>query len=587
MNSAVSNFYLDNDDLRFHMERMVNWEPIVELRESIGSEVCPYDSIEEVIETYLDMLADPIGELTAERIAPRAAEVDEEGCKLVDGEVILSEATQRNLQDLKDADLMGITLPLQYGGLNFPTTFYTAATEIISRGDASLMNLFGLQGIAETIYLFASEEVKGQYLPGFCSGELTGAMVLTEPDAGSDLAAIQTRADQTESDEWVIRGAKRFITNGCGDVLLVLARSEDPNKYAGGRGLSLFLVEKSDKVQVRRLEEKLGIHGSPTCEIYFDNAPGKLIGQRGRGLTRYVSWLMSAARLSVAAQSVGICEAALRESQRYAIEREQFGKPIKEFPAVAEMLVNMQIATEAVRALLYEASQMVDLSDGLNAKITEMDRKDPQFSELRQRHAYYSRISDILTPLIKYYASEVCKQVVDDAIQVHGGNGYMKDYPVERLFRDARITSIYEGTSQIQIEWAMNRIFKGNLNAAFEAFTATDYEDADLNALAMEIHKLQDALNESIAFASSKTDEDGQRDTDYRALVARKIVDIAIDVYVSYLFLRQAAQSERKRLVARKFITEAKVRTQMHRELILTGERSVLDAFEMLISEPN
>ncbi|MFQ6043268.1 MAG: acyl-CoA dehydrogenase family protein, partial [Candidatus Poribacteria bacterium] len=296
------NFYLDNDDLRFQMEQMVDWTSIVELKEEIDSEDCPYETIEEAVETYIDMLNDPIGELAANRIALRAAEIDEEGCSFENGVVTLPEGMVRNLEDLKDAQLMGITLPAEYDGLNFPVTFYTAATEIISRADAALMNFFGLQGIGETIAKFASDEIKEQYLPGFTSGELTGAMVLTEPDAGSDLSAIQTKATfNPDAEEWTIRGAKRFITNGCGDVLLVLARSEDPKRFSGGRGLSLFLVETSDAVQVRRIEEKMGIHGSPTCEIYFDDAKAVLIGQRGRGLTRYVNWLMNAARLAVAA----------------------------------------------------------------------------------------------------------------------------------------------------------------------------------------------------------------------------------------------------------------------------------------------
>lgn len=587
MNGQANNFYLDNEDLRFHMERVIDWKPIVEARESIGSEDSPYDSVEEAVETYLDMLADPIGELAAERIAPRAAEVDAEGCKLVDGEVILPEPTQRNMQELAEADLMGMTLPAEYDGLNFPATIYTAATEIISRADASLMNLFGLQGIGETVAYFASDEIKEEYLPRFASGELTGAMVLTEPDAGSDLAAIQASADQTAPEDWTIRGTKRFITNGCGDVLLVLVRSEDPHRYGGGRGLSLFLVEKSEKVQVRRIEEKLGIHGSPTCEVYFDNAPAKLIGQRGRGLTRYVAWLMNAARLSVGAQSVGICEAALRESNRYATQREQFGRPIRQFPAVAEMLVNMQLTTEATRALLYEASRMVDVSEGLNAELENTDRSAPDYGELKQKQMRASRLSDILTPLIKYYAAEACKQVVDDAIQVHGGNGYMKDYPVERLFRDARITSIYEGTSQIQVDWAMNRILKGNLNAAFEAFANTQYNDAELDSLAIGVKEMWAALNESVDFTNAKMNDKGQKDTDYRALVARQIVDIAIDVYVSYLFLNQAAISDRKRLVAKRFILEARARTKMRRDVILSGDRSVLDGFDAIMSGKN
>ena len=573
------NFYLDNDDLKFHMEEMIDWASIVVLREEIGIEYSDYDSIEEAVETYIDMLTDPIGELTANRIAPRAAEIDETGCSFCDGVVKVPEAMERNLKDLADAELTGITLPTEYGGLNFPMTFYTAATEIISRADASLMNFFGLQGIADTINLFASDEIKDEYLPKFCSGELTGAMVLTEPEAGSDLAAIQTSASlNPATGEWTIRGSKRFITNGCGDVLLVLARSEDPKKYGGGRGLSLFLVERSDAVKVRRVEHKLGIHGSPTCELYFDDAPAILIGQRRRGLTRYVNWLMNAARVAVAAQALGICEAALREAKKYADEREQFGKKIKEFPAVAEMLVDMQVNTEAVRSLVYVTSRAVDISESASAKIETLEKEDTSLNELKRTAREYGRLAEVLTPMAKYYAAEISIKVASDALQVHGGNGYMKDYPVERLFRDARITNIYEGTSQIQVEWAISRILRGNLDDALDKFAEKNYPDDDLNSLASEVNDARQSLKEAIEYINDK------KDTDYRGLVARKIVDITLDVYISYLFLNQAEKSDRKKTVARKFIKDMLLRVEMNREHVIGGNKTAIEDFETIVA---
>ncbi|MBM3238102.1 acyl-CoA dehydrogenase [Candidatus Poribacteria bacterium] len=576
----INNFYLDNDDLRFHMEQMVDWTSIVELREDIGSENCPYENIEEAVEIYIDMLNDPVGELAANRIAPRAAEIDEEGCSFENGVVTLPAAMVKNLDDLKDAQLTGITLPTQYGGLNFPVTFYTAATEIISRADAALMNFFGLQGIGETIAKFASDEVKDEYLLGFCSGELTGAMVLTEPDAGSDLAAIQTRATlNPDTEEWTIRGTKRFITNGCGDVLLVLARSEDPKRFGGGRGLSLFLVEKSEVVQIRRIEEKMGIHGSPTCEIYFNDAKGILIGQRGRGLTRYVSWLMNAARLAVAAQALGICEAAFREAKKYADEREQFGKKIKEFPAVAEMLVDMKVSAEAVRSLVYATSQVIDLQEGAEAKMDSIQEGDPRLNDLKEKAREYERLAEALTPLSKYYAAEICNKVANDALQVHGGNGYMKDYPIERLYRDARITNIYEGTSQIQIDWAMSRILRGNLNGALAKFSEQTYADEGLNTLASEVKKARDLLSESIEYVNNK------KDTDYRNLTARRVIDMAIDVYVSYLLLNQAEKLDRKKSVAKKFIRDMAPRVEMNSKYVMSGDKTAMEDFEAIVSD--
>ena len=557
------NFYLDNPDLKFNMERWVDWKSIVELKVDLDSDECPFSSVEEAIEIYTEMLADPVGELAAQRFAPRAEEIDREGCAFEDGVVKLPEAMERNLRELSEAQLMGITLPEEYGGLNFPKTFYTAATEIVSRADVSLMNFFGLQGIAETIALFASEELKERYLPGLCSGELTGAMVLTEPDAGSDLAAIQTRAIYDPgTDTWRIRGTKRFITNGCGDVLLVLARSEDPEKYGGGRGLSLFLVEKSDAVKVRRIEDKMGLHGSPTCELYFDDAPGYLIGRRGRGLTRYTNWLMSAARLAIAAQSLGICEAALREGIRFAKEREQFGKKIKEFPQVAEMLVNMQVYTEAVRALTYAASQAVDLQEGAERK------------GLKAEARRYSKLAEALTPMAKYYSTEKCIAIANDSLQIHGGSGYMKDYPIERIYRDARITNIYEGTSQIQVNWAILRIIKGDLDETLDEMRSKDFGKLeDLASLARQGH---DALKQAVEHLRAS-------DPDYRDLMARKVVDIAADVYISYLLLDQATLWDRKEAVAGKFISDALPRIRMNLDHVLSDDKRILEEFDRIV----
>ncbi len=421
---ADENFYLDNKDLQFVMSQMVDWTAIFDARGDLTNEDAMFETHEEAREANLDMLASPIGEISAQRIAPRAEEVDREGCKLVDGEVIFPEALKRNLQDLAEAQLCGITLSPKYGGLGFSKTFYTAATEIVSRADASLMNFFGLQGIGETVEHFADEESKEQYLPDMASGAKTGAMVLTEPDAGSDLAAIRTRSDlaaqqDPETGMWYLKGTKRFITNGCGDVHVVLARSED---RAGSRGLSFFLCEKGPTLHVRRIEEKLGIHGSPTCELYFDNTPARLIGKRGLGLARYTAWLMAAARLGVAAQAQGISEAALREGERYATEREQFGKPIAKHQAIQFMLADMAVQIDAARLLVRKAALLQDAG----------------------------KSSNLESSIAKLYASEMATRVCLDAIQIHGGYGYLKDWPVERYLRDAKLCEIGEGSSQIQ-----------------------------------------------------------------------------------------------------------------------------------------
>lgn len=556
---ANENFYTDCPDLKFLMEQVVDWKSIIALKENIGAEDCPYSTPEEAISTYLSMLEDPVGSLAAQRIAPRAVEVDDIGCQFKDGQVIFPEGLQRNLRDLRDAQLMGLTTATQYGGLNLPQTFYIAAIEMVSRADASLMNFFGLQGgIAETIAHFGTDELKEKYLPRMATGEMTGAMALTEPDAGSDLANVQTKAGGFEAMQdpvtgaWTISGTKRFITNGCGDVILVLARSEDPDKKSGGRGLSFFLVEKGPHVQVRRIEHKLGIHGSPTCELYFDNAPGYLIGKRGMGLARYTSWLMLAARLAVSAQAQGISEAALQAAHKYADEREQFGKPIRQFPQVAAILQNMVVYTEASRTLLYAVSQIVDQQQGAEHKGL------PEEKQL-------TKLAEALTPIAKYYTTEWSNRITYDAIQIHGGNGFMREYPVERLYRDARITNIYEGTSQIQIIWGITRLVRGDLDEMLQKLADRPVRDPELAPLAEQARAALATLKEVVTFLQGKT-------PDYREWVAKNAVDIAIDVYVALLLLEQAEKWDHKRMVVKKFVTDMMPRVAMNRAYVLNAE---------------
>lgn len=571
------NFYLDNEDLRFQMKQRVNWAAILDARSLLGPEDAAFETVEDALETFLDLLADPVGSLAAQRIAPRAPEIDAEGCRLVEGDVVLPEGMKQNLKDLIEADLMGFCLPREYDGLGFPTTLYTAATEIISRADASLMNLFGLQGIAETISRFADEELRARYIPKFSSGEITGAMVLTEADAGSDLMAIQTRAVlDDETGLWKIRGTKRFITNGCGDVLLVLARSEDPRRFAGARGLSLFLVERSDRVKVRRLEEKMGIHGSPTCEIYFDDAPGHLIGRRGRGLTQYVNWLMNAARLGVAAQCLGIVEAAYREALDYARQREQFGKKILDFPPVAEMLVEIRTTLEAMRSLVYRTSEAVDLFEGYSSKLEGMDRKSSLYGEIRRRKDHFGQMAELLTPISKYYTSEAAIRLTSLALQVHGGNGYMRDYPVERLFRDARITNIYEGTSQMQIDRAFSKILKGGMNQLLEEKVRTEWPDKRLRSLAKRLEQGYQRFARCLKIVQDRRYEDpatGQEvvDSAFRSLMARRLVDMSAELYMGYLLLEEARLWDHKLHVAAHFISEVSGRVLLHANAIEEG----------------
>lgn len=565
----MANYYTDNKDLVFVVERMVDWASILALKETFGDPDCPWADAAEATAALFETLRDPVGELAANRIAPRAEEVDDIGCRFDNGEVIFPEALQRNLKDLRDAQLMGMTIPRAYGGLQFPETVYTAAIEIISQADASLMNFFGLQGgIAETIAQFASDELKARYLPRMSTGEFTGAMALTEPDAGSDLAAVQTRARAGEggiaatqdpvTGLWTISGTKRFITNGCGDVILVLARSEDPERKGGGRGLSFFLVEKGPRVRVRRIEHKLGIHGSPTCELYFDECPAHLIGARGMGLARYTAWLMLAARLAIGAQAQGIAQAALEEAGKYARQREQFGRPIREMPQVAMMLADMRMLCEASRAVLYATSEIVDLHQGAEAR------------GLKEETRRYGRLAETLTPIAKYFATEVANRICYDSLQIHGGNGFMQEYPIERLYRDVRITNIYEGTSQIQINWALPRLIRGDADDALDALAAHAFADADLARLQEDVRRSQEIYRSVIAWLRDK-------DAAVREMVGPAVIDMFVEIYAAHWLLRQAERWEYKRGVAARFIRRLGPRVAMHRDLALTAR---LDTFE-------
>ena len=582
----MANFFEDNEDIRFLFEH-VDLPEIAEVQENgfadvdgPGSEYAPLDA-DDAIDNYRRILT-IAGDVAAKTIAPRAETVDHDGNVLNDdGTVTLSQGLRENLEALAQADLMGFTLSRRYGGLNCPTLIYTMAIEIISRADASLMNIFGLQGIAETIHAFADDTIKDEYLPPFARGEYTGAMALTEPDAGSDLQAVGLRAWQDDDGQWRLTGVKRFITNGCGEILLTLARSEPEIK--DGRGLSLFLNERGPRLTVRRLENKLGIHGSPTCELVYDDVPAKLIGERQLGLIRYVMSLMNGARLGISAQSLGIAEAAFRVARRYAHTRRQFGVSIERLPAVAELVTDMKIAIEATRALVYETARHCDLENN-NLRVLET-RPPADKEELKRRKGdarMYKRLNGMLTPMSKYYASEMCVRVTNDALQVLGGSGYMRDYPVERHLRDARITNIYEGTSQLQIIAAVRGVCGGTFEKHIERFERHEYVDKTLNELKQKLEEGKQLVHEAIAFVK-------QHGVDYMDLYGRKLVDSAIAVLIGHLFLQQATATgdlaeaaKRKKMVARRFIETALPTVRRDMTLLASGDWSAYKDYETL-----
>jgi hypothetical protein len=573
---TVANFYTDNADIRFHLDHL-NLEPLIRLRERDFEDAGRYDyapaDAADAMDSYRRVL-DLAGEIAGDAIAPLSPGIDTEGSHLSadEGCVKYAAGIRKALQALSQADLMGATLPRRYGGLNFPGVIYTMATEMVSRADASLMNLFGLQGIAETINMFASEEQKAAYLPKFARGDVTGAMVLTEPDAGSDLQNVQLRASQDSGGAWRLSGVKRFITNGCGEVLLVLARSEP--EESSGLGLSLFLAERSDRIKIRRTEVKMGIHGSPTCEMQFNDAPAQLVGERRRGLVTYVMALMNGARIGIAAQSLGIAEAAWRVARNYAAARVQFGRTIDRFPAVADLLAEMRLAIESGRAVLYEATLAADFEYALEEAVAR-ETEPAKRSEMNKEQKRCKRLAAFLTPVAKYYLSEMCNRVTYEAISVLGGSGYMKDYPLEQLYRDARITSIYEGTSQLQVVAAVRGVTSGTAEKRFAELEAAPVP-AGFEEAPRQIKDLRVKLGAAVAAVK-------QGQADYLDLVSRPLVDAAVDVYLCYLWLGMARHSAAKAVAARRFIHRAVPRIEHTLGVIMSGDRSTLDAFDMLV----
>ncbi len=531
----MGNFFTDNERLKFHLHNDMMKE-IIRLKERDYADKDKYDfapeSYEDAIDSYEKVL-EIVGEITSDVLAENAKDVDIEGPKIEGNAIVYAKGTQRNHEALRDAGLYGMSLPRQYGGLNFSYVPYVMAAEIVSRGDCGFANIWGLQDCAETIYEFGSEEIKNEYLPRINKGA-TCSMDLTEPDAGSDLQAVRLKATYDEqAGVWRLNGVKRFITNGDADIKLVLARSEEGT--TDGRGLSYFVYDRNNKaVTVRRIENKLGIKGSPTAELVFNNAPAQIVGERKLGLIKYVMSLMNGARLGVGAQSVGLAEAAYREAVKYAHEREQFGKPIANFAQVYEMLGNMRAKTDAIRTLLYETARQVDMYKSLDA----ISRERKLAVEEKQLLKAHLRLADALTPMLKLFASEYANQITYDCIQVHGGSGFMKDYACERMYRDARILTIYEGTSQLQVVAAIKGVTSGIYAARIKEYEAVEVS-GELATMRQELIKMRERY-ESIL---EKAKELGTASEAFD-FVSRRLVEMAGYLIMTNLLVNDAARND-------------------------------------------
>ncbi len=531
----MANYYNDNEKIKFEVGQNALMQRIVALKERDFADKGQYDYAPEDYEDAMDSYSrvlDIVGEVTADVVAPNAEAVDAEGPHCEGGRVRYAEKTVENLDVMTKAGMNGMTMPRRYGGLNLPVTVYTAANEIVSTGDASFENIWSLQDCIETLYCFGNEEQRRKYIPRVFAGE-TMSMDLTEPDAGSDLQSVMLKATYDEENQcWRLNGSKRFITNGDSDIHLVLARSEAGTR--DGRGLSMFIYDKRDGgVDVRRIENKLGIHGSPTCELVYKNAKCELCGDRKLGLIKYVMSLMNGARLGIAAQSVGLSQAAYNEAVAYAQDRKQFGKAIIEFPAVREMIGNIQARLDAGRALLYETARYVDIYKALEDISRERKLEAEERAELKR----FSRLADAFTPLAKGMNSEYANQNGYDCIQVHGGSGFMLEYACQRIYRDARITSIYEGTTQLQTVAAIRYVTNGFYAQVMEEMMP---ETSAAAQYAAQVERLK-AMTEKFNAATTAVRE--KEDQELLDFAARHLYEMAADIIMSHLMLQHAAKA--------------------------------------------
>ena len=548
----MANYFLDSTVYKHHLHHPL-MRRIVELKERNYADKDGYDyapvDFDDAMDSYEKVL-EIAGEICAEIIAPNAEGVDHEGPTLTDGRVAYASGTQQNLDAVRKAGLMGIAIPRRYGGLNFPIVPYIMAADMVSRADAGFENLWGLQDCAETLYEFGSEDQRQRYLPRVCAGE-TMSMDLTEPDAGSDLQAVMLKATYSEADGcWYLNGVKRFITNGDSDIHLVLARSEEGTR--DGRGLSMFIYDKRNGgVNVRRIENKLGIKGSPTCELVFRNAKAELCGERRFGLIKYVMALMNGARLGIMAQAVGLCEAAWYEGYAYALERKQFGKAIIEFPAVYEMVALMRARADASRAMLYETARFVDVYKALEDMARTRKLEPEEVQEMKR----FGKLADAFTPLGKGMTTEYANQNAYDAIQIHGGSGFMKDYACERLYRDARITNIYEGTTQLQVVAAIRHVTTGLYLNRIREYEAQACHP-ELDALKRKLVAMTARYEEMVALVTAT------KDGEYLDFHARRLVETAGHIVMGYLLLQDATAADEFRRSAEVYVRYGEAETE-------------------------
>lgn len=528
----MANYYSDHPEIAFHLNHPL-MKRVVDLKERNYIDKDNFSdapvNYEDAIENYKRLL-DIAGDVAANIIEPNSEAVDLEGPHLENGRMIYASKTFENLDATRKAGLWGISMPRRYGGLNLPNTVFSMASEVVSAADAGFQNVWSLQSCIDTLYEFGSEEQRQKYIPRICAGE-TMSMDLTEPDAGSDLQRVMLKATKDADGTWRLNGVKRFITNGDSDIHLVLARSEEGTK--DGRGLSMFIYDKRDGgVTVRHIEHKLGIHGSPTCELVYKNAKAELCGSTRLGLIKYVMALMNGARLGIAAQSVGVEQEAYNEGLAYAKERAQFGQKIVNFPAVYDMLSRMKAKLDAGRSLLYQTARYVDIYKALE----DIARDTKLSPEERQEMKKYTRLADAFTPLAKGMNSEYANQNAYDAISIHGGSGFIMEYKSQRLFRDARIFSIYEGTTQLQVVAAIRYITNGTYLSIIKEMLEQEVADS-LKPLLARVARLAALYEEAVNLVKDANNQD------VHDFLGRRLYDMTAEIIMSLLILDDATRA--------------------------------------------
>ena len=526
----MANYYTDHPEFDFYLNHP-EMKRVVELKERNFEDKDKYEDapvdFDDAIENYKRVL-DITGDIAANILEPNSEEVDLEGPHLVEGRMHYASKTYENIEATRKAGLWGISMPRRYGGLNMPITPYSMASEIVATADAGFQNIWSLQDCIETLYEFGSEEQRQKYIPRVCAGE-TMSMDLTEPDAGSDLQRVMLKATYSEEEGcWLLNGVKRFITNGDSDIHLVLARSEAGTH--DGRGLSMFIYDKNQGgVTVRHIENKLGIHGSPTCELVYKNAKAELCGSTRMGLIKYVMALMNGARLGIAAQSVGVSQAAYNEAIAYARERKQFGEAIINVPAVYDMIAKIKAKLDAGRSILYQTARYVDIYKALD----DIARERKLTPEERQEQKKYARLADAFTPIAKGMNSEYANQNAYDCIQVHGGSGFIMEYKCQRLYRDARIFSIYEGTTQLQVVAAIRYITNGTYLTIMKEMIAKEVAE-EMKPLQVRIQKMIELYEQSLEYVKQSENQEVQD------FLARRLYDMTADILMSLLIVSDA-----------------------------------------------